>query len=48
MKTKAPKSYEVNKRIRRDWGEIRPVTKIIPDKRRVKRDRIDRREKENY
>lgn len=29
-------SYEVNKSIRRDWGNISPVTKVIPDKRNKK------------
>ena len=29
-------SYEVNRSIRRDWGAISPVTKIIPDKRNKK------------
>ena len=32
-KTKVRDSYEVNRSIRRDWGTISPVTKIIPDKR---------------
>lgn len=27
-------SYEVNRSIRRDWGEISPVTKIIPNKKK--------------
>lgn len=33
-KIKVRDSYEVNKSLRRDWGAINPVTKIIPDKRR--------------
>lgn len=28
--------YEVYRSIRKDWGEINPVTKIIPDKRNKK------------
>ena len=32
-KTKVRDSYEVNRSIRRDWGVINPVTKVIPDKR---------------
>ena len=32
-KTKVRDSYEVNRSIRRDWGTISPVTKVIPDKR---------------
>ena len=35
-KTKARNSYEVNRSIRRDWGAINPVTKVIPDKRNKK------------
>ena len=35
-KTKPRDSYEVNRSIRRDWGAISPVTKIIPDKRNKK------------
>jgi hypothetical protein len=27
-------SYEVNRKIRRDWGEISPVTRIIPNKKK--------------
>lgn len=32
-KNKPRTNYEVYKSIRRDWGEINPVTKVIPDKR---------------
>jgi len=35
-KTKPRNSYEINRSIRRDWGNISPVTKIIPDKRNKK------------
>ena len=35
-KSKPRNSYEVNRSIRRDWGAISPVTKIIPDKRNKK------------
>lgn len=27
-------SYEVNRKIRRDWSEINPVTKVIPNKKK--------------
>lgn len=27
-------SYEVNRKIRRDWEDISPVTKIIPNKKK--------------
>ena len=33
-KNKVKSNYEVYRSIRRDWGEINPVTKIIPDKRK--------------
>lgn len=34
-KTQKPRTnYEVYRSIRRDWGEVNPVTKVIPDKRR--------------
>ena len=29
-------SYETNKRIRRDWGNVRPFTRIEQDKRKKK------------
>ena len=29
-------NYEVYRSIRKDWGEINPVTHIIPDKRNKK------------
>ena len=35
-KTNVRDSYEVNRSIRRDWGAISPVMKIIPDKRNKK------------
>ena len=35
-KSKIKNSYEINKGIRRDWGSINPVTKVIPDKRNKK------------
>ena len=35
-KSKVKNSYEINKSIRRDWGNINPVTKVIPDKRNKK------------
>ena len=35
-KTTPRNSYEVNCSIRRDWGAISPVTKVIPDKRNKK------------
>lgn len=35
MKKKAENiSYEVNRKIRRDWGDISPTTKIIPNKKK--------------
>lgn len=38
-KKKAPKArtnYEVYRGIRKDWGVLNPVTKVIPDKRNKK------------
>lgn len=29
-------TYEVYRSIRRDWGEVNPITKVIPDKRYAK------------
>ena len=29
-------NYEIYRSIRKDWGEINPVTKVIPDKRNKK------------
>ena len=29
-------NYEVYRSIRKDWGELNPVTRIIPDKRNKK------------
>lgn len=35
--TNKPRSnYEVYRTIRKDWGVINPVTKVIPDKRNKK------------
>lgn len=33
-KTTPRNSYEVNRSIRRDWGAISPVTKVIPNKKK--------------
>lgn len=33
MNTTPRTQYEVYRSIRRDWGEVNPVTKVIPDKR---------------
>lgn len=35
-KNKVKSNYEVYRSIRRDWGEVNPVTKVIPDKRNKK------------
>lgn len=32
-------SYEVNRKIRRDWGEIKPYTRIIPNKKKNSKDK---------
>lgn len=35
-KTQPRTTYEVYRSIRRDWGELNPATRIIPDKRNKK------------
>lgn len=37
-------SQIANDSLRRDWGEIRPVTRIIPNKKKSRKDKY----KENY
>lgn len=34
MKKEVNKTYEVMKKIRNDWGNINPVTKVIPNKKK--------------
>lgn len=36
MKNKEVSLYEVNRRIRNDWGNVKPYTRIEQDKRRKK------------
>lgn len=33
MKKKVKTNYEIIKGMRKDWGAVNPVTKVIPDKR---------------
>jgi len=33
-KNDKPQSYEVNRKIRRDWNGVNPITKIIPNKKK--------------
>ena len=35
-KTQPRSNYEVYRSIRKDWGVINPITKVIPDKRNKK------------
>lgn len=35
-KTQPRTNYEVYRSIRKDWGMLNPVTKVIPDKRNKK------------
>ena len=35
-KTQPRTNYEVYRSIRKDWGVLNPVTKVIPDKRNKK------------
>ena len=27
-------SYEANRKIRKDWGNIKPITRVIPNKKK--------------
>lgn len=27
-------SYEANRKIRKDWGDIKPITRVIPNKKK--------------
>ena len=33
-KNNTPQSYEINRKIRRDWNGIKPITQIIPNKKK--------------
>lgn len=46
--TATVESYEANRKIRKSWGEIKPVTRVIGDKRRAKKDKQDRKEMRDY
>lgn len=35
-KTKPRSNYEIYRTMRKDWGVINPMTKVIPDKRNKK------------
>lgn len=41
-------SYEANRKIRKDWGEISPVTRIIPNKKHDKVKKELRKEMMDY
>lgn len=45
-KNKPRSNYEIYRTIRRDWGEINPATKVIPDKRNKKPKHKERIEEE--
>jgi len=40
----AVSTYEVERKTRRDWGEINPVTKIIPNKKKNQKIKHKRKE----
>ena len=44
--TKPRTNYEVYRSIRKDWGALNPVTKVIPDKRNKKPKHKERMEEE--
>lgn len=48
MKKEKNETYETIRKIRGDWGSVNPVTKVIPDKRRAKKDKESRKEIRNY
>lgn len=35
-KTQPRSNYEIYRTMRKDWGKINPITKVIPDKRNKK------------
>lgn len=41
-------TYEVNKKIRKDWGEIKPVPRIIPNKKKNQKIKHKGKEFDNY
>ena len=49
MKKKKPRSsMELLNSIRRDWGEVNPVTKVIPDKKKQYKRKSKHPNKENF
>ena len=44
--TKPRTNYEVYRSIRKDWGALSPVTRVIPDKRNKKPKHKERMEEE--
>lgn len=42
-KVSTPVSYKVNQSIRRDWGSISPITKVIPSKKGKKLEKLARK-----
>ena len=47
-KKKKPINIELWQSIRKDWGEINPVTRIVQDKTKYKRNRDKKITKEDY
>lgn len=41
-------SYKADKKIRKGWGDIRPVTRVIKDKRNDKAKQEKEKEIQNY
>lgn len=44
-KTPAERSWEADRKARKNWGELRPITKVIPNKK--KNPKIKHKGKEN-
>ena len=41
-------TYHIVKKIRGDWGEVNPITKIIPNKKKNPKIKHKRKEEEDY
>lgn len=40
-------TYDALKKIRKDWGDISPVTKIIPNKKKKKKEKYPKQKMED-
>ena len=44
---KIPSTYEIFKKIRNDWGNVNPITKVVPNKKKNPKIK-HKREERNY